>query len=53
VTAEAQDSGTVAVVEDLEGRCVAAADVPDQLLVGESGENTAWLRKPQTMRPGS
>jgi hypothetical protein len=36
----------MAVIEDLERRSIAAADVVDQLLVRESAENAAWFRQP-------
>jgi hypothetical protein len=51
VPAEREYSSAVAVIEDLERRSIAAADVVDQLLIRESAENTAWFRQPQPMRP--
>jgi hypothetical protein len=50
VAAEAQDASAEAVIEDLEGGSVAAADVLDEPLVGHGGEQAARLRDAQGMR---
>jgi hypothetical protein len=46
VAAERECSSAVAVIEDLERRSIATADVVDQFLIRESAENAAWFRQP-------
>src|SRR3954469_15459429 len=51
VAAEAENPCRVAVVEDLEGRDLASADVLDQALVGERSEESTWPGHADGMRP--
>jgi hypothetical protein len=50
VAAEAQNPGAVAVVEDLEGSRFTVAEVINQAVVGESGEQSPRLADANGMR---